>query len=504
MTTQNWVTLIACVGELAVAVLLAVRASGSPLATPLMILSIDLCAWNFAQLGYYRSGRLEWHLLDMVASPLGIALTFQFMLRFLGRSRQLRGVLATVFVYYGALAAIAALGIGYLPARRLALSPAWSWAWLAGVVPLSMVIVTLLVVHLRRVGSIEERNRTQLLLAAVVAISPLAQSEVWADLGFAVPRLGSVGIFTFNAILLIAVLRFRLFDRKLSGATALSATVLAALGALAYLSVFHAAGNSAALLVFGTVAVTLILLAAARLASDTVISRRDQLVRFATLGRMSTQMAHDLKNPLAALKGAAQLLREERLQGRSIDDKVEFLDLLVEQSDRLQVAIEKYQRLGRIEAVRTPVQVNELVRGLVALRTLGGGHEIHVRTDLAGDLPACLLDRELVAGALENLLQNAVEASPSSRPVIVRTAVATARHARGVLLSVEDQGVGMSARTRQWALDDFFTTKTKGSGLGLPFVRRVAEAHGGEVTLVSKEGAGTTVRLFLPVDGATP
>jgi signal transduction histidine kinase len=73
-----------------------------------------------------------------------------------------------------------------------------------------------------------------------------------------------------------------------------------------------------------------------------------------------------------------------------------------------------------------------------------------------------------------------------------------------VLLSVEDQGVGMSERTRQWALDDFFTTKTKGSGLGLPFVRRVAEAHGGEVTLLSKEGAGTTVRLFLPVEGATP
>jgi two-component system sensor histidine kinase HydH len=503
MTTQNWVTLIACVGELAVAVLLAVRASGSPLATPLMILSVDLCAWNFAQLGYYRSGRLEWHLLDMVASPLGIALTFQFMLRFLGRARQLRGVLAAVFIYYGALAAIAALGIGQLSARRLALSPAWSWAWLAGIVPLSTVIVTLLLVHLRRVGTIEERNRTQLLLAAVIALSPLSQSEVWADLGFAVPRLGSVGIFTFNAFLLIAVLRFRLFDRKLSGATALSATVLAALGALAYLSVFHAAGNSAALLVFGTVTVTLILLAAARLAVDTVISRRDQLVRFATLGRMSAQMAHDLKNPLAALKGAAQLLREERSQGRSIDDKVEFLDLLVEQSDRLEVAIEKYQRLGRIEAVRTPVQLNELVRGLVALRTLGGG-EIDVRTELAGDLPACLLDRELIAGALENLLQNAVEASPRSRPVTVRTALASARHAPGVLLSVEDQGVGMSERTRQWALDDFFTTKTKGSGLGLPFVRRVAEAHGGEVTLLSKEGAGTTVRLFLPVEGATP
>ena len=502
MSSQNWVTLIACVGELAVAVLLAVRASGSPLATPLMILSVDLCAWNFAQLGYYRSGHIEWHLLDMVASPLGIALTFHFMLRFLGRSRQLTGVLVAVFAYYGALAALAGLGVVHPSARRLALSPLWSWAWLAGIVPLSFVVVTLLVVHLRRVGTIEERNRTRLLLAAVVAISPLAQSEVWADLGFVVPRLGSVGIFTFNAILLIAVLRFRLFDRKLSGATALSAIVLAALGALAYLSVFHVAGTSAALLAFGTVTVTLILLAAARLAIVTVMSRRDQLVRFATLGKMSAQMAHDLKNPLAALKGAAQLLREERSQGRTIDDKIEFLDLLVEQSDRLQVAVDKYQRLGRLEAVRTPVQLNELVRSLVALRTLGGGRDFDVRTELAGNLPECLLDRELVAGALENLLQNAFEASPRDRPVTVRTALANARHASGVLLSVEDKGVGMSERTRQWALDDFFTTKTKGSGLGLPFVRRVAEAHGGEVTLVSKEGAGTIVRLFLPVAGA--
>jgi two-component system, NtrC family, sensor histidine kinase HydH len=290
----------------------------------------------------------------------------------------------------------------------------------------------------------------------------------------------------------------------LSGSTVLSATVLAAVVVLAYLSVFRAAGTNAALLVLGTVTVTLMLLAAARLVIVTIISRRDQLVRFATLGKMSAQMAHDLKNPLAALKGAAQLLREERSQGRSIDDKTEFLDLLVEQSNRLETAVDKYQRLGRLEPIRSPVQLNELVRSLVTLQKLGGGDEVAVRTELAADLPECPIDRELVAGALENLLQNAFEASPRDRAVTVRTALASARHSRGVLLSVEDRGVGMSERTRQWALDDFFTTKTKGSGLGLPFVRRVAEAHGGEVTLVSKEGAGTTVRLFLPIEGAHP
>jgi two-component system, NtrC family, sensor histidine kinase HydH len=68
------------------------------------------------------------------------------------------------------------------------------------------------------------------------------------------------------------------------------------------------------------------------------------------------------------------------------------------------------------------------------------------------------------------------------------------------MVSVEDSGVGMSARVRERALDDFFTTKKTGTGLGLPFVRRVAEAHGGEISLISKEGAGTTVRMFIPLD----
>ena len=94
------------------------------------------------------------------------------------------------------------------------------------------------------------------------------------------------------------------------------ATIVAAVGGIAYLSIFRAAGTNTALLVFGTLTVTLVLLAAARLIVGTVISKRVQLVRLATLGRLSAQMGHDLKNPLAALKGAAQFLREERAQGR--------------------------------------------------------------------------------------------------------------------------------------------------------------------------------------------
>jgi two-component system, NtrC family, sensor histidine kinase HydH len=69
-------------------------------------------------------------------------------------------------------------------------------------------------------------------------------------------------------------------------------------------------------------------------------------------------------------------------------------------------------------------------------------------------------------------------------------------------VSVEDTGEGMDARTRERAFDEFFTTKATGSGLGLAFVRRVVEAHGGEVSLTSREGRGTIVSLRLPASGA--
>jgi signal transduction histidine kinase len=279
--------------------------------------------------------------------------------------------------------------------------------------------------------------------------------------------------------------------------------IVAAVGGIAYLSIVRFAGTNTALTLLGTVVVTLFLIAATRLVFNTMISRRDQLVRLATLGRFAAQMGHDLKNPLTALQGATQLLLEERANGRSIDDRTEFLELMVQQIDRLKTAVDRYQRLGRMEPVRKPVQVNELVRDLVALQKFASADEIAIEADLAADLPACSMDRDLVTGALENLLQNAFEATPRAATpgtVTVRTALARARQAEGVLLSVEDGGNGMSARTRERALDDFYTTKATGSGLGLSFVRRVAEAHGGDVSFVSKEGAGTIARLFLPLE----
>jgi signal transduction histidine kinase len=206
-------------------------------------------------------------------------------------------------------------------------------------------------------------------------------------------------------------------------------------------------------------------------------------------------MAHDLKNPLAALKGAAQLLREDMVRPAGVD-RIVFADLMLDQIDRLDRLVDVYGRLARVEPAREPLDVNEMTRAVLALQSLAS-ERLAVNAALEEGLPRCRADREMLSRVLENLVRNAMEAMPDGGTVTVRTAP---DGPEAVILSVEDTGCGMDARTRERAFDDFFTTKALGSGLGLAFVRRVVEAHGGHVSLESEQGRGTVVSVRLPVD----
>jgi signal transduction histidine kinase len=255
-----------------------------------------------------------------------------------------------------------------------------------------------------------------------------------------------------------------------------------------------------ALFILGAGVVTLFVVAASRrwLAEAAEVRvHRDQLT---LLGRYSAQMAHDLKNPLAALKGAAQLLREDLTCAEPAVDRLRFLDLMLDQIGRLNDLVDIYGRLARVEPNCELLDVNDVARSVVSLQSFATD-TIAFRAELAEGLPACRADRALLARVMENLVRNAVEAMPGGGTVVVRTSPATEANGNaGIELSVEDNGCGMDARTRERAFDDFFTTKPTGSGMGLAFVSRVAEAHGGRVSLSSEPGRGTVIRVRLPAD----
>ncbi len=501
MSELAWLSLAACTGQLALAGLALARVGKSPLALPLSLLSIALSTWNFAHFAHAVSQEEGWRLVALAATLTTAPCAVHFILAFTGQRRRFATVIYSTYGLFGLFATVAlsALGSPWVAVR--ATSATFS--------RLTMVLVTLLlgvgwgllVLHLRRAPRLEERIRSGLLLLGLVLLVALPGTDLLADLNFNVPRLGTLGTLLGLPVMATVALRFHLFGKDLSSGAALYAATLAVVGVLAYLIVFRLFAAEQGALVVGTAAITFALLAAARRGVSALVTQRERLERLATLGRFSAQMAHDLKNPIAALKGAAQFLKEEHAQKRPWDDKGDFLDLLLEQVERLDRVVSTYQRLGRVEPLNRLLDINRLVEDVLSLQAFAGYPNVKFERVLEEQLPKCSGDYDLLANALENLVRNACEAMPQGGTLTVHTR-REAIEGAGVVVSVEDTGEGMDARTRERAFDEFFTTKASGSGLGLAFVRRVVEAHGGEVSLTSREGRGTIVSLRLPAPGA--
>lgn len=497
MSELAWLSLAACAGQLALAGMALGRVGRSPLALPLSLLSIAMSTWNFAHFAYAASGEEGWRLVALSATVITAPCALHFILAFTGQRRRFAPVIYITYGIFGIFAAMAlsALGSPWVAVRATSLTFA----------RVTLVLVTLalgsgwglLLLHLRRALRLEERIRTALLLLGLVLLVALPGTDLMADLGLNVPRLGTLGTLLGLPVMATVALRFHLFGKDLSSGSALYAVTLTVVGVLAYVIVFRLFAAEQGALVVGTAAITFALLAAARRGVSAFVTQRERLERLATLGRFSAQMAHDLKNPIAALKGAAQYLKEEHAQKRPWDDKGEFLDLLLDQVERLDRVVSTYQRLGRVEPLLRKLDVNRVVEDVLSLQAFAGYANVKFERSLEKELPKSLGDYDLLANAIENLVRNACEAMPQGGTVTVRSQREGAE-AGGVMVSVEDTGEGMDARTRERAFDEFFTTKATGSGLGLAFVRRVVEAHGGEVSLTSREGRGTVVSLRLP------
>ena len=498
MMTQAWISLGACGALLALAVLALLRVGRSPMALPLSVLSITLSTWNFADFALENAGGTGWRLVATTATLMSVPCALHFILSFVGERRRLAGVMYGAYGLFGALAVTALSGLGADTVAAQVFSRDFPLGVLALSTPLMLGSFALLVQHLRREVRVIERTRTSLLLLALVLLLSLLGTDVGAVLGHDVPRLGNLGTLLGLPAIAVVALRLRLFGQELSNGQAAYAVLLSLVAVLAYLAIFQVFAGRYGALVVGTAGITLALLAITRRGVTAFVAQRQRLEQMATLGRFSAQMAHDLKNPIAALKGATQYLQEEHARGQSWNDKGEFLELLLEQVERLDRVVSTYQRLGRVEPLSQPLALDQLVASVLSLQGFAGRPDVMIRRELAEELPRCVGDWDLLANAVENLVRNALEAMPRGGTLTVRTW----REGEGVGLSVEDTGEGMNARTRERAFDDFYTTKATGSGLGLAFVRRVVEAHGGQVALTSHEGRGTTVTLRLPLPEA--
>ena len=224
--------------------------------------------------------------------------------------------------------------------------------------------------------------------------------------------------------------------------------------------------------------------------------------RLSVVGQLATGLAHEVRNPLASLSGAIELLGRDlqapdpssRRLLRIVERETARLDRLV--GDFLSYAAGRPPR-------REPVPLADLVAEIRELLAAGEHSGLQLVVEIETGLTA-LGDLDQLQQVLWNLILNAAQASPPDGQIVVRGSRVPAAPGQleQVRIEVEDRGTGIPPEEIERSFEPFFTTKAKGTGLGLATVHRVIEAHGGAVTLRSDVGSGTVVSLTL--DAAHP
>jgi two-component system, NtrC family, sensor kinase len=219
--------------------------------------------------------------------------------------------------------------------------------------------------------------------------------------------------------------------------------------------------------------------------------------RLAAVGRISAQITHEIRNPLNAIGLNAELLVEE-LAGAEVSAEARSLvQAIGREVDRLNAVTEEYLRFARLpKPVFAPEDVNEILVGLVEfLRPELAAARVELKLELAGGLPPVRADEAQLRAAFLNLLRNSREAMPHGGVVTVATRLAADG---GVEAEVRDTGGGIPAEALPRIFDPFYSTKEKGTGLGLAFTQQVVQEHGGTILCQSAPGRGTSFAVRLP------
>jgi len=230
----------------------------------------------------------------------------------------------------------------------------------------------------------------------------------------------------------------------------------------------------------------------------TLQQRARQAERLAELGTLTGGLAHEIKNPLSTIQLNLQLLREDLPErtGRLVNR----LETVQKEASRLREYLDDFMRFaGRIELSRAPVDLQELMEELVDFYTPQAQlQRVELRIAKPPQPTVANLDERLVKQAVLNLMINATQAMPDKGGEIILSLRQDAGH---VFIDVTDTGRGIAPEALARIFDAYYTTKKGGTGLGLAISKRIAEEHGGRITVASEQGKGSIFTLEFPVVG---
>lgn len=230
-----------------------------------------------------------------------------------------------------------------------------------------------------------------------------------------------------------------------------------------------------------------------------------QIDQISRLGVLSLGMAHEIKNPLVAISGSAQLLRS-RLED---PEHREYLDVVIKEVGRINRMMARMLSLAEQNPLDLkPLNIHRILEEILVLEKDAAGEKFHFTQSYDPSLPQVSGDEDQLKQVFLNLIRNAREAMPDGGTIELITryrsdySVKTRDNPnphQDIVVEIADEGAGIPPEHLKTLFVPFQTTKAKGSGLGLPISLKIVEHHHGSIKIISREGSGTRVQVFLPV-----
>lgn len=217
--------------------------------------------------------------------------------------------------------------------------------------------------------------------------------------------------------------------------------------------------------------------------------------KLSLVGQMAAGMAHEIKNPLASIKGAVEILCDK---ATSETDRQEFRSIVQKEVKRINASVTDFLEFARpSEAKLVGINLAEVVQSSIKqIQPQAGKRNIDIVNRLEN--PVMVMgDKEKIHQVMLNLLLNAIDASPEASSVIVTLKP----DGINALISIEDSGDGISEKDITRIFDPFFTTKSSGTGLGLAIAKNIVDRHGGKIELRNVLNGGAVAEISIPLSG---
>ncbi len=220
--------------------------------------------------------------------------------------------------------------------------------------------------------------------------------------------------------------------------------------------------------------------------------------RLTILGQISAELAHEIRNPLGSIKGTVEIIKSDYSKD---DKKYEFIEIMVKETNRLNEVLDNFLRFSKGKAQPTSsVNINSLLNEVMSFLNINiTKNRVTLKIELKENLPMVILNGEQLKQVFFNIVINAIQSMPDGGTLSVKTDMESDKNKSYLTIAFIDTGVGIRDEDLDKLFEPFHTSKEEGTGLGLSISQKIIEKFGGQITINSVLGKGSTFTVKLPI-----